>query len=224
VILSPLLRLDDGARTYAGYPLCRPLPDGGWRWLIERARLAPAVLGWLAEAVRVTRAEPTDDEVEARFSRPLAAVAGDARLGQDVRAGARRALARLERGAWRPAFVLSHDDLWKGNVLRWPARPWWRATPPAFPFALIDWRGARARGHAFVDLLRIADSLRVSAATLERERRRHAWLLGCDDVDAEGYALASVGELGADLGCFSPERWVAAATELWGRVRGGRAA
>lgn len=30
-LLDPLLVDDDGERTYAAYPLCRPLPDDRWR-------------------------------------------------------------------------------------------------------------------------------------------------------------------------------------------------
>lgn len=218
VLVAPLLVVDDGERTYAGYPLCRALPDSRVRWVLVRACLRGALFDWLYEVARSTRREPAPDELGRDFTAPLQAVAGDARLPAALRAGADEALARLASGRWRPAYTLAHGDLWRGNVLRWPARTWWRERPPRAPFALIDWRGSRARGHAVVDLLRLGESLRASVDGLRRELARHCWALGCAPRDARGYLLAAIGAAGADLGCIAPRRWALGAEALWGQL------
>ncbi len=217
-LLEPLLVADDGERTYAAYPLCRPLPAERLLRVAARAWLRRPLLTWLYEVTRTTRREPTPEELVRDFTRPLEAVAADPRLSAALRTGARAALARIEAGAWRPAHTLAHGDLWCGNVLRWPRSPWWRERPPRLPFVLIDWRGSRSRGHAITDLLRLVDSLRASARTLRQELERHCWALGCELEDARGYLLAGLGVAGQDLGCVEPRRWVLGAEALWGQL------
>ncbi|MBX3466625.1 MAG: hypothetical protein KF878_06975 [Planctomycetes bacterium] len=218
VLLEPLAVVDDGERTYAAYPLCRPLPDARWRWLPVRARLRGPLLDWLYEAVRLTRREASPAEVVERFAAPLEAVARDPRLSAEVRSGARTALIRLETGRWRPAVALTHNDLWRGNVLRWPAGAWWRTRAPALPFVLIDWRGSRVDGHALIDLLRLAESLRAPGRLLQRELERQCWALGCALDDARGNVLAALGAAGQDLGCIEPRRWVLGVEALWAQL------
>lgn len=215
VILEPLAWFEEGGRTCAAYPLCSPLPVRGWRRKLERVRLRRELVEWLHEAARVTRHEPSGAEVARDFARPLAALADDPRFGAGLRDGARIALERLQGGSWRPWHVLEHADLWEGNVLRWPSRPWWREREPVRPFVVIDWRGSRTRGHAIRDLLSVAQGLRLSPRRLRRELERHAWLLGCALQDTRGYLLAGVGATGLDLGCFEPRRWVDSAEAAW---------
>lgn len=217
-LLEPLLVADDGDRTFAAYPLCRPMPEARWRWVAARLGLRGPLLDWLFEVTRTTRREPTPDDLTRDFTRPLEAVAGDPRLSPPLRAGAREALARLEAGAWRPVHTVVHGDLWRGNVLRWPRRIWWRERPPRLPFVLIDWRGSRARGHPIVDLLRLIDLLRGGARTLRRQLERHCWALGCEPDDARGYLLAGIGAGGMSLGCMEPRRWVLGAEALWSQL------
>ncbi|MCO5165863.1 MAG: hypothetical protein M9894_05790 [Planctomycetes bacterium] len=217
-VLEPLAVLDDGDRTYAAYPLCKGLPVARWRWVAARARLRGPLLDWLFEATRLTRHEPSPDEVARDFVRPLEALARDPRLSAELRAGARTALVRLESGRWRPSLTLSHGDLWRGNVLRWPAAPWWRRRPPALPFVLIDWRGSRVRGHGLRDLLHLGDSLRAPARLLRRELERHCWVRGCAIDDARGHLLAGLGAAGLDLGCFEPRQWVLGAEAAWAQL------
>lgn len=217
-LLEPLAVADDGDRTYACYPLCRTLPGDRWRWVVARALLRRPLLSWLFEVVRTTRREPAPDELEADFVRPLEAVARDPRLSPAMRAGARDALVRLEARTWRPTHTVVHGDLWRGNVLRWPRRAWWRDRSPQVPFVLIDWRGSRLRGHAVMDLLRLMDSLRASARALRGELERHAWALGCELQDTRGYLLAALGAAGQELGCMEPRRWVLGGEALWGQL------
>lgn len=219
VLLSPLAQADDGQRSYAAYPLCRPVPRSRLANAAARALLRAPVLAWLRETVRLTSRQPSPAELDHDFARPLASVAADPRLSATLRCGAEAALSRLAAGAWRPRHVLAHNDLWQGNLLFLPRRIWWRSTPPHRPFVVIDWRGSSVRGHAFVDLLCLAESSRLGAGTLSRELARHAWLVGCDLADVKGYALASMGLIGQDLGCFEPRRWVLATERMWGALQ-----
>lgn len=145
-------------------------------------------------------------------------MADDPRLSPEVRTAARDALARLRSAAWRPAYTLTHGDLWRGNILRWPRRTWWRERPPRLPFLLIDWRGSLVRGHAVLDLLRLLESLRAGPRALRRQLERHCWALGCERFDARGYLLAALGAAGQDLGCIEPRRWVLGTERLWSQL------
>lgn len=221
VILEPLAWFEDERRTYAAYPLCQPLPARRLPRAAARARLRRLLPAWLLEAARLTRREPTAAQVAHDFARPLAAVAEDPRLGAGLRDGARIALERLEAGTWRPSYVLQHADLWEGNVLLWPSRPWWRDGAPRQRFVLIDWRGSRVDGHAVADLLSLAQGLRLAPRALRRELERHAWVLGCSLEDTRGHLLAAIGALGLDLGCFEPRRWADGAERAWGLLLEG---
>lgn len=115
--------------------------------------------------------------------------------------------------------MLAHNDLWQGNLLLLPRRTWWLSSPPSRPFAVIDWRGSSTRGHAFVDLLCLAESTRMGVNALSRELAEHAWLVNCDLIDVRGYTLASMGLIGMDLGCFEPRRWVLATETMWSALQ-----
>lgn len=219
VLLSALAHADDGQRSYAAYPLCHPVPKTRLGNAAARAFLRAPVLAWLRETVRLTSCQPTPAAVERDFAAPLASVAADPRLSASIRAGARGALERLAADRWRPRHVLAHNDLWQGNLLLLPRRIWWRTDPPSRPFVVIDWRGSHVHGHAFVDLLCLAESSRMCASTLSRELAHHAWLVGCDPLDVKGYALASMGLIGQDLGCFEPRRWVLATETMWSALQ-----
>jgi class 3 adenylate cyclase len=81
-------------------------------------------------------------------------------------------------------------------------------------FAIIDWCGASREGYPIFDLLRLADSMRVSDARLAVELARHCELLGGDLDDAASHTAAGLADLGAHLECFP----VAAYSALIDRV------
>ena len=56
--------------------------------------------------------------------------------------------------------------------------------------------------------MRLADSLRLARGTLVHQVREYCAALGCELVDAKGYLLAGLGELGMSPGHFPRDRYV----------------
>jgi hypothetical protein len=206
-ILDPLVRGQVEGLSYAVFPWCWPLSSHRLGWPLQRRRLRPRLLDWLRQKLRVTMCDPAPAEVEASFLAPLGHIARSTDLAAEVRAAAEFAARRLHDGLWRPRLILVHNDLWKGNILL--RRPesflGWRRKPP---FVVIDWAGAREKGPPFYDLVRLADSLRLARGALARQVRWYCAALGCERVDAKGYLLAGLGELGMFPGHFPRARYV----------------
>jgi hypothetical protein len=217
VIVRPVVSMERGGATWAVYPLCLPLERrSGLRWL-QRLQLRGPLLRWLARVTSFTGGPlhgKARAEVERTFSESLEWVAGERWFSPEVHARARRALGRLHSGLWSPRRVLSHGDLWLGNVMLPPAAPWPAPRDGWPPFVLIDWGGADTQGFAFYDLLRLADSLRLAPAALRFDVQRHARLLDCHPEDAFGYLLASLGHLGVRLGYFERSRYASMSERL----------
>ncbi|MAF64639.1 MAG: hypothetical protein CMJ84_03125 [Planctomycetes bacterium] len=200
VIIDPLREGDRQGRTWCILPLLRTLSASRLISLFERRRLGPALFAWLRAATARTLHEPDEEEVAREFRVPLAFLAAMEAAPVAVRRAGEAALAGLETGRWEPRQVLSHNDLWLGNVLidsrpqspradrRWAER-----------FVLIDWPGSRVRGHPLYDLLRLSDSLRVGRRTLRAEVEAHAALLGCSASGARQHLVAALAYQAAHL-------------------------
>jgi hypothetical protein len=156
---------------------------------------------------------PPGIQTNGDFATALRHIAAHQRLGPAIRNGAAQATERLDCGQWTPMHALAHNDLWKGNILLDPKSPWRGA---AFGrFAIIDWLGASVAGYPIYDLIRLAQSFKVSQRTLDREVRLHCSILGCELVDAGGYLAAALGNLGLHLEEFPEDRYVELADACW---------
>jgi aminoglycoside phosphotransferase (APT) family kinase protein len=213
-VLSPFASGTFEGASYAVWPFCAPVRmRGGVR--IGGRRFVRPLLAWLREVTRQTARAIASDAVGAQVDRNLCRMAMDARLSAHARLCARRALDRLDRGRFRPTHVAMHGDLHVGNVLIDDCDATGRAELPMVDrFAIIDWCGASREGYPIFDLLRLADSMRVSDARLAVELARHCELLGGDLDDAASHTAAGLADLGAHLECFP----VAAYSALIDRV------
>src|SRR5207248_10552168 len=119
----------------------------------------PKLFEWLSLVTMKTSRAP--ENVEA-FDVALNRIASESLAPQ----AAAEALGQLRAGEWKPKFVLAHNDLWIGNVLRAPGNR-------QFPFVIIDWLGSVTRGFAIFDLVRLAESLGLSPRALGEELDIH---------------------------------------------------
>ena len=156
-----------------------------------------------------TQREPTPAELNDEFLGPLQTVRDHGRLGPDAKALAVSALRDLEAGDWRPKLIAAHYDLWVGNML---LRSKSREAP--WGFAIIDWLGARCAGHAFYELVRLAQSVGLSNGELARQIAVHAELLDCRPRQAEHYVAAAAGYLALNLGEWPEDKFIAS-TQQW---------
>lgn len=212
-VLTPLEEGTQDGRSWAILPYRRPLAEGRLAWWWQRRELGRAVLDWLEAVAGKTRQEPLDDELAGGFEEPLQRALSFPDMPGSVRDGAKAGLAALAAGAWRPQWVLAHNDLWKGNLLCSHREP--------SPFVVIDWPASALRGHAFFDLVRCARSLGLGRSQLALAVRRQATLLGCQPADARFHVAAAVGHIGLILEHMPPDLYrqmAASAFETLDRV------
>ncbi len=211
-ILTPVRAGSDDGMAYSIYSFCRPVRAGRLRGLLHRRGIAPHVLEWLRKAAKASRIGlgpgPGETGVEENFRKPLQHLEANTTAPRSLRGEAGRALDRLERGQWSPCHVLTHYDLWSGNIMI-PRRPFSDQDLPARPrFVIIDWAGALRHGYGVYDLVRIVRSMRISPRLLHRELRAHCRILGCAYADARSHLVAGLASLGMRLEHFAPERHV----------------
>lgn len=200
VILHPLLTGEWNGLTYMVLPYHSPLSRFRLRRLIQRWYLRPRILEWLRQATQETLRQPSPEEIQIDFLLPLVNLVANQQLPEPLHQGARNAVQRLQMGLWQPQYVLAHNDFWIGNLLLSNAND--------FGFVIIDWPGAKTNGHAIYDLLRLAQSLQLSAHQLFDELQQHCQILGCSPLDARGYLLANLGYLGMHLENFPMAQYV----------------
>jgi hypothetical protein len=206
-ILDPLALGRIGALSYAVLPHCLELAAGGLAWRVQRQALSPALFDWLWMVNSATMRPVEDDEFDWRFVQPLQRLMALDQAGPLVRADAARAAERLQQGAWLPRTVLMHGDLWKGNILLRPATGLADAVAWRERFIVIDWTGSASCGHAFYDLVRLAQSMRLGRGALDREIARHCALLQCSRDDAMACLLAALGRMAMQLEHFPMQRF-----------------
>ena len=206
-ILDPLAQGSVRGLSYAVLPYCNALSESRPAWWIQRTLLRPLIFDWLLRATECTVHDVEPAAIDRRFIEPLRRLASLKSINDRLRTAAGRAAERLDTGGWTPRHVLMHGDLWKGNILirtanrtveqrRWHDR-----------FVIIDWAGSEIHGYAMYDLVRLAQSMRLSAKRLRSEVVRHCRLLRCEPVDAMSYLLAALGHIAMNLEHFPVDRY-----------------
>jgi hypothetical protein len=193
-------------RTFAVYPYQAHLSR--WRVLraMQRVRLRGYVLQWLRSIAESTTHDLAQADREASVVEPLRFIERAEGVSVEARSIAREAIDRIAQGRWTPRAVLMHGDLWSGNILLDPTRPF-----RARGFCVIDWAGATARGFGVYDLVRLGMSFRLTPARLRREIEDHCGILECEPRDGLSHLVAALGVLGRQRECFPFDRYVAMA-------------
>lgn len=202
-VLPPLFEGRVAGLSCAAWPRHRPFgTDRRLRWYLRRWRHAPPLLDWACklctESLSMTGPRAETDET---YRRAISSVMADEGFPAAMRSDAETALARLDRGTWRPLHCLQHGDLWAGNILL-PA-----GTGTSARFFVIDWAGLKRQGFPVFDLVRLADSLRCSGRMRDRMLDRIAAPLGCERFDLRGYLIAAIGNMGEALEFFPREAY-----------------
>jgi hypothetical protein len=169
--------------------------------------LRPHIFDWLWRATECTVRDVEPAAIDRSFGEPLRQLASLNSIDDRLRAAAERVVERLNAGAWTPRHVLMHGDLWKHNILirtanRADEQRRWRGR-----FVIIDWAGSEIRGYAMYDLVRLAQSMRLTARNLRSEVERHCRLLRCKQTDAVSYLMAALGHISMNLEHFPMDRY-----------------
>jgi hypothetical protein len=206
-ILDPLAEGSVQGLSYAVLPYCHALSGSRPVWWVQRALLRPVILDWLWRATDCTVRDVEPSAIDRSFAEPLRHIALQRSINSRLQTAAALAADRLNAGTWTPKHVLMHGDLWKGNILvreenNGIERQNWRSR-----FVIIDWAGSEIHGYALFDLVRFAQSMRMSAGKLRNEVDRHCRLLRCETVDAMSYLMAALGNVLMNLDHFPVDRY-----------------
>jgi hypothetical protein len=206
-ILEPLAEGRVRGLSYVVLPYCDGLSESRPVWWIQRALLRPLIFDWLWHATESTVRDVEPAAIDGSFAEPLRRMASMGPINDGLRAAAKRAAERLDAGVWTPRQVLMHGDLWKGNILirkdrRAVEQRGWRDR-----FVVIDWAGSEIHGYAIYDLVRLAESMRLTARSLRSEVDRHCHLLRCAPADATSYLLAALGHVAKHIEHFPLDRY-----------------
>jgi len=195
-ILLPLHEGRHARRSYAILPYRLPHSQFPLIGRLQRARLRPSLLDWLAGLASLADTEVALEHRLGAYRDNLNALAELAQGVPLVRNAIGEALARLDGGAIEPQFVPMHGNLLAGNILSARNRD-------SYPFALIDWRASETSGYPIFDLIRFAHSYRLPARRLRGQLERHAQILGCAIDDTRVHLLAGIGHFAVHRGDMS---------------------
>lgn len=214
VILEPLLEGRYEKLSWAIFDLKKTLAENLWQWRLQKIRIAPALMQWLADKARTTRQPIGDFHLAGAVSGPLQELADDNGFPGEIRERTLKAMERLAKGAWSPYWILSHNDLWKGNVLL----PGAGQSGEQPKFYIIDWAGSKTEGFAFFDLIKLTCNLNLPDFYARRLVKRHCRIMECDSQDAMSYLLAGIADMGLNLENFPHHVYVKMSVELCGRL------
>jgi hypothetical protein len=200
-VLLPIHAGEMDGLSFAVLPYCQPISTNRIARWVQRRQLRGALFSWLLAASRKTVAAASPDELGSAWEAPLRAIERESFAAQITR----DALDQLQQDKWRPQFVLAHNDLWIGNILRAPAGGGYR-------FVIIDWLGSTPRGLAVYDLVRLAESTGLPARALADELEKHRVILSCTSEQLKFYLLSAMGNLLLNLERFPIERFRAMAS------------
>ena len=207
-IITPLHHGAVDGLSYELLPWHQPLSDsrvlGSW----QRFRLKRTLLDWLQDATATTVANhgASSDASQVAFDGMLEHLESRPFIAGPVRESIVNARSRLSTGQWQPRHTFDHNDFWMGNVLLTLRSG--EGNLRKFPFVLIDWAGANEQGFGVYDLIRLAQSLRLSNRAIGVELRRHAQALRCGSIDLNGYLLVTLGRLHQNLEHFPEKAFV----------------
>ena len=207
-ILEPLAEGHVNGLSYAVLPYCEELSESGPVWWVQRALLRPRVFEWLWLATQSTVRDVGGATMKRAFTDRLQLMASLGPISDSLRGAAERAAERIDAGKWTPRHVLMHGDLWKGNVLINKETPLHATRGWRDRFVLIDWAGSEIDGYAIYDLVRMAESMRLSVGGLRSEVVRHCRVLQCLPMDAKSYLLAALGHIAMNIEHFPLDRFV----------------
>jgi hypothetical protein len=198
-VVTPLFDGIVAGRSYAVYTHLHPLRALGSR-RVGRWLALPQVFRWLRGAARTTKREG-DRATYADNLEHLATLEG---LSTELRKAVDTARTRLENGSLTPLTVLTHADLWEGNVL-FHAGPTLGEMPQ---IRLIDWAAAQLQGAPAFDLVRATSSFRTSRQTLIDELAEHARILDAPPGDLGLHLLSALGCSGRHRENFPLGRYI----------------
>lgn len=207
--------------SWALFHINYPLYDGRIKWILQRNLLAPAVLNWLTASLERSWKKLPEQKKITLFVEPVKAMVNDGDFSTDIRTCVSEALDSLASGLWNPSFCLSHNDLWKGNIM--VPSPSGLKNPDTGKFQfngfrIIDWAGSSVEGIPFFDLIKFCQSFQVPRYYTRKAILTHCRILDCNLRDARFYLIAALALLGQNLDQFPRSAYINLSYSLFNYV------
>jgi hypothetical protein len=197
-LLMPLEIGESNGLSYSIAAYHRPLHTTFLLKQIDNWRVRARLINWVIDVANITKVKANAVEAETQFIQPLLALSQAKGLKQAHKNIALEAIEAIKNGTWRPCFVSAHNDLWRGNVL----------SSDSAKFVLVDWDGVTLKGYAFYDLVRVADSFKLSKAKFQVALQQYCGVMACDTKQANYYLISAFAFLYSDLGNWQYERFL----------------
>lgn len=209
VIERPIITGFVDGISWALFHMNYPLSDGRIKWILQRNLLAPAILKWIAGSLEKSCKKLPIPNISTFFNGPVNQMVNDGDFSTDIRKCASDALDSLESGLWHPQLCLSHNDLWKGNIM----------VPSGVTntdrgrfyfsrFRVIDWAGSTVEGIPFFDLMKFCQSFQVPRYYTRKAILTHCRILNCNMREARFYLIAALALLGQNLDQFPRNAYI----------------
>ena len=202
---GPILEPVDTGRidssTYAVLPYRRPLSRRRILGRLDLLRMQRHVCDWLLRVAQRHNALTDVARYRSSFSALARVIAPDSPAAACLRSAERH----LRSGRFVARSTPMHGDIWKANVLR--------GGSASAPFTLIDWGGSATDGFPIYDLMRAAQTFRLSPKALQTQLQLHQAALGCQPEDLSSYLLGALGYYAGRLGEMPPDVFRAMADE-----------
>lgn len=187
-IVTPNLLGTYHGRSCTIAPVVQELGVSNPRRGLQRREKPWRVMQWLGRVAQRTARVATEPERFALFDRPLRLMAQHPSVGTPAREMAHQALRDLRLGRWQPVVHATHYDVRVPNVM---AQSKAMFSEPR----LIDWGSAAAQGHAFFDVVCVAESFRLPLPLVRLALRRHGAASGQNVQHVAASCIAALGHL-----------------------------
>lgn len=196
--------------SYAIWPFYQPLSNSRLPWFVQRKALSGSISDWLLSIAQKTSVIATSEKIETKFIDPLHFLSKLFSNNQFLQKKVHESLKCFDDKSWRPVNIVAHNDIWKGNILlnKYISYLPFVSHPEGAKWVVIDWSGSQIHGYPIYDLVRFAQSFKLSTGQLRQQLARHCDILHCDFNHARCYLVCSLAHLAMNLEYFPVHRFI----------------
>lgn len=196
--------------TYAIYPLCFSLAEYKFLGKLDRTICFSKLIKWYKELALETMKSASFNDVELILEglKSLSSIAQE--HSPEICREVDELIAQINCGEFTVNLSVSHNDLWRGNVLKIG-----RFTPQ---LKIIDWAGMNKFSNPFFDLSKAMCSFNIKGKLANRVYASFAELFSYDPGQIRACLYIALGGLSLDLGNFPRDRFLAMTEECRNHV------
>lgn len=202
-LVEPIYKGNIDGLSFAIWIYHQKLSDNRLLWFCQRKILTNKISNWLLDIANETSVAATCEQIGNKFIDPLIYLSKIIQNNTFFQKIARESLKCFNDRDWRPVNILAHNDLWKGNILLNNAFSYISGQ-----FIVIDWSGSKIYGYPIYDLVRFAQSFKISGYQFRQQLLNHCNILNCNLLQARCYLVCSLADLAMNIDNFPLHRFI----------------